>query len=359
MIIEKIKLKNFRNYEYVEIKLNEEKNLFIGGNANGKTNILEGIYISSFARSFRTNNIKEVIKFGEERSFIETKIKNKYLEKEIKITIEKNGKKNVIIDGKKASNLKEFLKETVIIIFSPEDLKIIKEDPEKRRRFLNREISQLKPFYYENIKNYYKVLKEKNIVLKKDCTYKKEEILKIYNEQLYKYGSVIIKEREKFIKELEKKTIKIHERLTKEKEKINIKYEKNIEENDFLETINKEMKREEKVGYSLVGPHKDDISFFINGKDIKKYGSQGQQRLLTLSLKLAEVDIAKEEIGENPIILLDDVFSELDILRRKALFEEIKNIQVLITDTEIDNEIIKEKEKYKIYNICEGKVLKN
>lgn len=359
MIIEKIKLKNFRNYEYVEIKLNEEKNLFIGNNANGKTNILEGIYISSFVRSFRTGNIKEVIKFGEERSFIETKIKNKYLEKEIKITIEKNGKKNVKVDGKKAENLKEFLKETVIIIFSPEDLKIIKEDPEKRRRFLNREISQLKPFYYENLRNYYKVLKEKNIILKKDCTYKKEEILKIYNEQLCKYGSIIIKEREKFIKELEKKTIKIHERLTKEKEKININYEKNIEENDFLEVINKEMEREEKVGYSLKGPHKDDISFFINGKDIKKYGSQGQQRLLTLSLKLAEVEIAKEEIGENPIILLDDVFSELDNSRRKALFEEIKNIQVLMTDTEIDNEIVKEQEKVNIYNICEGKVLKN
>lgn len=360
MYIKNIKLKNYRSYRNLEIEFNKKTNILIGNNAQGKTNILEAIYLMCLAKSFRTNKDKEMIKFMEEKAFIKCISVNEYEEEtEIEIQIEKIAK-IIKINGKEITKKSDILNNVNIVIFSPEDLKIIKEEPEKRRVFLDREISQIKPLYFKNLSKYKKILMQKNSLLKIENVNK--ELIDVWNIELINYAAKIIKDRSIFINKINKISRKIHNSITSNEECLKIEYETKYEiktdeqeqKEVLIEAIKKRTKDELKRRVSLVGPHRDDLKISINNVDVRNFGSQGQQRTAALSLKLAEIELIKEETKENPILLLDDVLSELDINRQNFLIESLKDLQLFLTTTEISDiikEKIKEKTFFKVYTV--------
>lgn len=352
MIISELKLINFRNYDTLKIEFHPEMNIFVGENAKGKTNIIEAIYICSIGKSFRTLKDKEMIKEDKEESYIKIEILRK--DKEVIIEIVLGEKKRIKINKRKVTKKGDFLGNLNVVIFAPEDLRIIKDGPTERRKFIDNEISQIYPRYYHILKQYYKILQQRNKAIKKNI--KKRENIEMWDEQLLNSGSLLIAYRKKFLKKLNVITNPIHRKITEEKEKLEIIYKSSVvhEEKDETQEIYKKFKEqlkntkeEEKKGFTVVGPHKDDLLFFINKKNVKKYGSQGQQRTTVLSLKLAEIRLIKEEIGEYPILLLDDVMSEIDRKRQKHLLENLEGIQTFITTTtENLNKIIERKKTF-------------
>ena len=342
MYIKEIELKNFRNYEEIKIKFHEKVNFFIGDNAQGKTNLLEGIYISSFGRSFRPGKDSQMIRFGEQ--FCKSKVfaVREDDEKIVEIVIGE-AEKGVKINGVKIKKMTELLENVLIVVFSPEDLKIIKDSPDKRRGFMDRVISQLRPSYYLDLSSYRRALLQRNALLKeKNAT---KEDFDIWNLELAIHGTKIIKKRKEFIEKINKISNEIHSSITNQKEALEIIYETLIpyEENkiqeNFLSTLEKNQKKDIFKGNTEKGPHRDDLEIRVNGIDIRKYGSQGQQRTAALSLKLAELKLIKEETGEDAILLLDDVLSELDASRQNYLINSLKGTQLFITTTEIGENI--------------------
>jgi len=329
LIIRSLELKNYRNYEELHIDFDENRNLLYGDNAQGKTNILESIYVCSTTKSHRGNKDRELIYFGEEEAHIKVCFIKKNIPNTIDIHLKKNHPKGIAINGvpiKKASELFGIIN---VVCFSPEDLDIIKEGPSLRRRFIDLELCQLNGLYVYSLINYNKILVQKNKVLK-ESGYNKDlyTMLDIYDEQLIKYGKEVFKYREIFIEELNSIIKKIHYSLSGEKEELRLVYEKC----GFKEKRNEEIK----VRTSLTGPHRDDMAFYINDIDLRKYGSQGQQRTAALSLKLAEIELIKRKTGDCPILLLDDVLSELDSSRQNKLLRELKDIQTIITCTGVE-----------------------
>ena len=357
MIIKSIYLENYRNYNKLNLSFNKNINIFIGNNAQGKTNLLEAIYLSSMAKSFRTNNSGELVNFNCDYAKIIINALEEDIDKKIEILINKNSKKSIKKDGKTINKISELLNNVRVVIFSPDDLDIVKSDPSVRRDFINRELCQLKPNYYNALINYNKLIKQKNILLK-DIN-KDINLLDILDAQIAKYGALIVKYRKSFCSELDNISKKIQSDLTKGKENIEIKYLSNIEnlneEEIFLKILNNRNKEIEK-GYSIIGPHRDDFDIFINNINVKKYGSQGQQRTCSLTIKLSEIEIIKKETGTEPILLLDDVLSELDNERQNLLIEKISDIQLFITTTEIPRQY-KEKKDINIVKIKEGKII--
>lgn len=367
MIVNKLIIKNYRNFIEAEAELNDSLNIFIGDNGQGKTNLMESIYIASIGRTFRLNSENELINFFENKSSVEIHlIKNNYKVK-IEIILEKNKKKLVFINGVKLDKTSEMIGVLNNVIFTPDDMKIIKGSPVERRKFVNIDISQIKPKYKYLLNKYKKVTTERNLILKNYYTkYENKDIINIWNDYLVNIGTEISIYRNEYIKKLKNYATDIYSNISGKKEKFDIIYYSNIGliDNDkeeikktFHEKINSNFNNEVLRGTCLYGPHKDDIIIKINDKECKYFGSQGQQRSAILALKLAEIEIIKEEVGEYPILLLDDVLSELDNKRKSFLIEHIKGIQTIITSTDDhDLNILTKNFNKKNFYINEGKI---
>ncbi len=350
MYIKKIELQDFRNYGALSLELDDKVNIFLGDNAQGKTNLIEAIYISSFSKSFRTSKDTELIKFGKEFSKIkiESVKDGEFLDVELLIT--KKGK-GIKVNGTKLRKTSELLENIYTVVFSPEDLKIVKDEPDRRRKFINTELCQLSPSYYLNLSNYKKVLKQRNMLLKDMRQYnlspEAESTLFVWNEKLSEYGSKLMLQRYDFIEKLKKISRKLHEDITNQKESLEITYEPKVKfteaqkslQEEFLKSLESSLRSDIKNGSTSFGPHKDDIALCVNGVDIRRFGSQGQQRTAALSLKLAEIRLIKEETGEDAILLLDDVMSELDSTRQNFLINSLSDVQLFITTTELSEEV--------------------
>ena len=348
MYINEIKLKNFRNYNNQEIKFKSGINLFYGNNAQGKTNIIESIFLCIMGKSFRARRDKELIKFEENNSSIEIKYNKKDREGNIKYII--GEEKNIFINNIQIKKMSEILGNINIVLFSPEDINIIKDGPSNRRKFLNMMISQLRPNYIYTYNLYLKTLEQRNNYLKNiTLENKNDDLLDIYDEKLAEYGYIINKYRDEFINKIKEKIEEIHKKVTKDKETIKLKYISDcFEKEKFLKDLKANRRQDIEKGHTSLGIQRDDIYFFINTKKIDVYGSQGQQRTSILSLKLAELEIIKDEIGEYPILLLDDFMSELDEERRLNFLKNIENTQIIITCTDDINIENVEINKYEV-----------
>ena len=355
MWIKKIKINNFRNYNYQEINLEKNINIFYGENAQGKTNIIEAIFLSSMGKSFRAKKDKEMIMLGKESSNIELEYEKK--DRDGKIKIELGNKKIVYINGIKIKKLSELLGKINVVIFTPDDINILKGGPQNRRRFLDIMISQLRPNYMYNLNLYLKTLEQRNNYLRQiKEENKNENMLDIWDEELSNYAINIYNYRNEFIEKIKNKIKNIHAEITNNKEEIEIEYlSECISKEKYLDLLKQRRKLDIIKGYTTKGIHRDDFNIYINKKELGIYGSQGQHRTAILSLKLAELNIVKDEIGESPILLLDDFMSELDEKRRKNFLEKIENVQVIITCTE---KIDIENKKVLVYNVKSGEIIK-
>ena len=353
MYIEKIKLNNFRNYEELELNLNKNINIIYGNNAQGKTNILESIFLSSFGKSFRTNKEKEMIRFGQDKSLIDIFFQKK--DRDGKIRIEIGNKKQISLNGIKIKKLSELLGNINIVIFTPDDINILKEGPAKRRRFLDMLIGQLRPNYVYSLNMYLKTIEQRNNYLRQIREENKpENMLEIWDEKLAEYGEKIFLYRKDFIDKILNKINEIHKNITGEKEKIKIEYISNCEQREeYLKLLKERRKLDIIKGYTTKGIHRDDFIVYINDNDVSMYGSQGQNRTAVLSLKISELQVVRDEIGEYPILLLDDFMSELDEERRKNFLNNIRNTQVILTATD---KIELEELEDSIFNVKEGVV---
>jgi DNA replication and repair protein RecF len=368
MLLTKITLQNYRNYEYVDMRIHNNVNIFIGDNAQGKTNLLESIYVLSMTRSHRTHQEKDVIRWNAEETKINAEIKKKYGEYRLDVNISSRGKK-VKINGLEQKKVSNYIGSLNVVMFAPEDLDIVKGAPSIRRRFLDMEIGQVYPSYIYDLLQYQKVLLQRNNFLKHSnvMTSQTEIMLTVWNEQLANYGIRIIQRRLNFIEKLQKWVNFIHAGITNHKEIIKIHYMTsiNINENEvdsvlfeqYMVKLTHIKEQELKRGVTLLGPHRDDLLFTINEKDVKTFGSQGQQRTVALSLKLAEIELIHEEIGEYPILLLDDVLSELDESRQTQLIQTFQEkVQTFITTTSLKGVHLNKLHNAEIYQVENGKV---
>ena len=357
MVINSIALNNYRNYLSEEISFSEGINILYGDNAQGKTNILEAIYMLATTKSHRTSKDKELINLDNNEGHIKAQINKRDINYRIDIHLRKNKSKGVAIDKIPVKKTSQLMGMVNVVLFSPEDLDIIKDGPSERRRFMDMELCQLSKIYYNNLSNYNKILNQRNNLLK-NIYYDKSQLdmLDIWDAQLVEYGIKIIKDRNNFIDKINDIILDIHKKLTGDKEIIKIIYEKNVSEEDFSREL--VLKRDVDLRYqnTQVGPHRDDIAFIVNDLNVKTYGSQGQQRTAALSLKLSEIELVKEIIGDNPILLLDDVMSELDSSRRNSLLSSINDIQTIITCTGYDDFIKERLTIDKVYQVSKGKV---
>ena len=354
MWINKIKVNNFRNYDNEEIELNKNINIFYGENAQGKTNIIEAIFLSSMGKSFRAKKDKEMIKLSENRAMIEILFNKK--DRDGKIKIELQNKKNVYLNGIKLKKLSELLGNINIVIFTPDDINILKGGPQNRRRFLDIMISQLKPNYMYNLNLYLKTLEQRNNYLRQIKEYNKDEnLLEIWDEKLIDYGMKIYEYRKEFLEKIQNKIKYIHKEITDGKEDIEIEYISDAKtRQNFTNELQSRRKLDIIKGFTTKGIHRDDFIIYINKKEVGIFGSQGQNRTAMLSLKLSELQVIYDDIGEYPILLLDDFMSELDEKRRERFLNNIKDIQVIITCTE---KLRLEKLKYFSYNVIDGDII--
>lgn len=352
-----MELRNYRNYEKLHIEFDSGTNILYGDNAQGKTNILESIYVCATSKSHRGSKDKEIIHFNDEESHIKLFVDKKGVETRIDMHLKKNKTKGIAIGGIPIRKASELFGNINVVFFSPEDLNIIKNGPSERRRFMDMELCQLDKIYTSSLVNYNKVLNQRNRLLK-DIPFHPdyEDTLQIWDMQLVKYGCEIMKRREKFIRELNDIIFSIHEKLTGGREKILVSYEADCEENNFEQILEFSREKDLKNKVTMRGPHRDDILFLVNGIDIRKFGSQGQQRSAALSLKLSEIEIIKKMIGESPILLLDDVLSELDSRRQNHLLESIKDIQTIITCTGLDDFVNNHFSINQVYKVINGSV---
>ncbi len=373
MKINSLVLENFRNYKNLEIDFDESRNILVGENAQGKTNLVEAIYLTAFARSFRTNNAADMIYFGEAAGRVSADVESEEIDKNINITLRADGKKMIQKDGKAVKRTAELLNTVVVIVFTPDDLRIIKDSPEKRRAFINRELSQMRPRYYEQLRRYNDALKEKNALLKGFFNVKKktftrvdnlslnddaganpydnsrrynEDLLDVYDRQLADAGYELLRYRMEFTEQLSEEAAEIMKNISDGREDLEIRYKTSCnyvtasEGRDLLYSqIRHNRDKDIYNGSASLGPHRDDIEFYINGNDARKFGSQGQQRTIALSLKFAEIRIARQTLGEAPVLLLDDVLSELDPGRQRFLISEIDDVQLFITSAELADEV--------------------
>ena len=361
MYIKEVKLKNFRNYEDFSLEFDKNVNLIIGKNAQGKTNLIEAVYLSSIGKSFRTSRDNDLIRFGQEYAVVQVSAEKKYTDTKVEILLKRGVGKSIRRDGSVIHRSSQLLENIIVVVFSPEDLKIVKEEPEKRRKFIDRELSLIKPAYYNCLGNYKKALQQRNSYLKEDFV--EESLLSLWDDSLIKYGSELMKMRKRFIERINEISGRIHGKITGGKENLTIEYEPNIPYDEdfekqsliFAETLNRSLPTDLKMRTTTKGPHKDDMIFYAGDINIRNYGSQGQQRTCALSLKLAELDFIKEETGEEGILLLDDVMSELDEERRLFLIGALTENQLFITATDVDEGLLKSYPDAKVIQIENGK----
>jgi DNA replication and repair protein RecF len=355
MIIKSIALKNYRNYQDLNLNFDPGINIFYGDNAQGKTNLLEAIYLCATSKAHRTNLDKELILFSQEEAHVRLNVEKNNIEQRIDIHLKKNKKKGVAVNGLPIRKISELFGLVNVVFFSPEDLSLIKDGPKQRRRFIDLELCQLNPIYYYHLQQYFKILKQRNNLLKQ-MNYKNndwKETLIVWDEQLVQYGEKLIEERIYFIEQLNVILVDIHKKLTGDSETLTLIYEANVSKDSFKSKLEDSYDKDLKTRTTNFGPHRDDLLFNINGIDIRKYGSQGQQRTAALSLKLSEIELVRQIIHDEPILLLDDVLSELDSHRQTYLLENITSNQTFITCTGLEdflNRNVQINKKYKVEN---------
>jgi len=357
MVIKSMSLQNYRNYKNLSLDFDPNTNIFYGDNAQGKTNILEAVYVSGTTRSHRSSKDRELIFFSEEEAHICTFIEKQGMVHKIDMHLRKNKTKGIAIDGIPIRKASELFGIIHFVFFSPEDLSIIKNGPSERRRFVDAELCQLDKVYLHHLSNYNKIVLQRNKLLKElyfRPDYK--DVLEVLNLQMVQYGTEIIKRRSIFVQELNELIQKIHSQLSGGQESILLDYESNVKEEEFADQLKRNMDRDMRLKTTSTGPHRDDLSFQVNGIDIRKFGSQGQQRTAALSLKLSEIELVKKVVHDTPVLLLDDVLSELDSSRQNYLLNSIQNIQTLITCTGLDEFINHRFSINKIYKVTDGNV---
>ncbi|MBK0955288.1 DNA replication/repair protein RecF [Enterococcus faecium] len=368
MRLNKLYLKNYRNYEELNIEFSKNLVIFLGENAQGKTNLLESIYVLAMTRSHRTSSEQELIGWTDDQAMIQGEITKGSSTLPLEILLSKKGRKTKInhIEQKKLST---YVGQMNVILFAPEDLSLVKGSPQTRRKFLDMELGQINPIYLYDLVQYQAILKQRNQYLKQLNEKKQTDLLylDILSEQLAAFGSKVLKARAQFVKRLEFWANSLHQQITHQKEQLEIEYltavdslethtQEQIQE-QFLALLNQNKKKDLFRGTTTVGPHRDDLSFFINQKNVQTYGSQGQQRTTALSVKLAEIDLIKEETGEYPILLLDDVMSELDDNRQLHLLETIEGkVQTFLTTTTLDHVKNKMTVETEIFYVQQGKL---
>ena len=358
MYIKSLDLCNYRNISKAEIEFDPGLNIIYGKNAQGKTNILEAVYMCSTGRSHRSCvTDKDIIAFSEDEAHIMLRLGLPYTDK-IDIHLDGGKKKTINVNGMPIQKLGDLFGVLNVVFFGPQDLQLIQSGPSERRRFMDIEICQINNIYYYNLKKYYKILKQRNNLLKNLQKSKKQyELLDIYDCQLSECGVKLIKIRRSFIEGLNLFACRIHKKISSGAEELYIEYKNDVSEKDFISKLKKNHERDIVTGSTSHGVHKDDVVFFINGKNTRLFGSQGQQRSACISTKLAEIELIRSERGENPVFLLDDVLSELDKQRQQSLINAIGDMQTIITCTGIEDSIKDISSKSKIFNIKKGKIL--
>lgn len=357
MYVESMELSHYRNYDHVDIQFSPGVNIFFGDNAQGKTNLLEAVYVSGTTRSHRTSRDKDLIAFEEEESHIRLHFMRQDITHRLDLHLKKNRPKGIAVDGIPIRKSSELLGMLPVVFFSPEDLGIIKNGPAERRRFLDMEMSQLDKTYLSYLTAYHKVLSERNNLLKQIPLYPAlYDTLDGWDEQLIDIGIKIIRKREEFLLLMDRQVEEIHGNLTGNLENMRASYDKNVKAEEFREKLYERRDKDIKRGTTGAGPHRDDIAFFIDGIDIRKFGSQGQQRTAALSLKLSEIKLMEQVSGEKPVLLLDDVLSELDRHRQQFLLESISEIQAMISCTGLDDFVHSRIHMDKVFNVEKGRV---
>lgn len=355
MIIKSLELADFRNYETLNINFDKGTNILYGDNAQGKTNILEAIYVSATTKSHKGSKDKEIVNFNKEEAHIRTYLEKEDVEYRVDMHLRKNKSKGIAIDGQKIKKAADLLGLLNVVFFSPEDLAIIKNGPSERRRFADLELCQLDNFYLYNLNHYNKIINQRNKLLK-DMYFNPglRETLNIWDSQLVSFGSKIIERRELFAKQLCEIIGDIHKKLSGGKEELIIQYEPDVSIEDFGKKMKENQEKDIRSKMTSTGPHRDDFSFIVNGIDIRKYGSQGQQRTAALSLKLSEIELVKKMTKDTPVLLLDDVLSELDSNRQNYLLNSIGDIQTIITCTGLDEFVNNRFEINRIFKVNSG-----
>lgn len=370
MIIKSLELQNFRNYDSLSMTFDSGTNILYGDNAQGKTNILEAIYLSATTKSHKGSKDKDVVNFQAAEAHIRTYVEKDGLENRVDMHLRKSKSKGIAINGQKIKKAADLLGLLNVVFFSPEDLSIIKNGPAERRRFVDMELSQLDSFYLYNLNNYNKIVNQRNKLLK-DLYFQPglRETLSIWDSQLVSYGSKIIERRISFVKQLNEIIYDIHKKLSGGREELEIIYEPDVSMEDYERSLALSQERDMKLKMTSTGPHRDDFSFMVrkvnpddeaapkaDAIDIRKFGSQGQQRTAALSLKLAEIELVKKLTKDTPLLLLDDVLSELDSNRQNYLLNSIGGIQTIITCTGLEEFVNNRFEINRIFKVSNATV---
>ena len=361
MFLNKLQLKHFRNYE--ELSLDFKKNLviFLGDNAQGKTNILESIYCLALTKSHRTNNEQELISFEGDQAYLFGEVKKGHQQIPLELFLTKKGRK-CKVNHIEQKLLSSYIGQMNVILFAPEDLSLVKGSPQVRRKFLDMEIGQMNRVYLYELQQYQKILKQRNQYLKQAAINQKFDAVyfEILTEQLVEHGSKVLLTRAQFTKELEHWANGLHQKISHEKETLTLRYDSTLKSLDTLDLaqiqaeyqakLAEQLDKERQRQSTLIGPHRDDLLFFINGKNVQNFGSQGQQRTTALSVKLAEIDLMHQETGEYPILLLDD-------LRQLHLLQTIENkVQTFLTTTTLNHLKDKMTLEPEIYYVSHGTI---
>ncbi|HIY03407.1 MAG TPA: DNA replication/repair protein RecF [Candidatus Anaerotignum merdipullorum] len=357
MHIKEISLQGFRNLEPLRLMPSGGVNLFYGNNAQGKTNFLESIYFCALGRSLRGKNEQQLIAFGAEESHIRLEVMRENRSDRIDVHLKREEKKGIAVNGIPVKKMGELFGTLYAVIFSPEDLSLVKGGPAERRRFLDMELCQISHVYYYDLQQYYRVLKQRNNLLK-DIRQKPDlaDTLFVWDEQLAERGERMIAARSAFLARLDAIAAQKQEILTGGKDCLKTEYKPNCEGGSLRERLRRSLDRDLQLGSTQVGPHKDDILFLVNDRDVKQFGSQGQQRTTALSARLAEIVLIREETGEHPVLLLDDVLSELDETRQRYLMESIDGLQAFLTCTGIEDAVKRYLHRENLFLVQNGRI---
>lgn len=358
MYVKSLDLLNFRNYEKLSLTLDPGINIFYGANAQGKTNILEAVYLAGTSKSHRGTRDRDMIRMGESEAHIRMHVDKNDSDYRIDMHLRKNKSKGIAIGGVPIRRAGELFGIVNIVFFSPEDLNIIKNGPSERRRLVDRILCEIDRIYMSDLTQYGKCLNQRNRLLH-DLYFNPslESELPVWDEQLVNYGCRIIAKREEFVRMLENIASEIHAELTGEKEKLTLVYEPNVTVEEFADKVARSRDADRKIKSTTVGPHRDDVCIKVNDMDLRLYGSQGQQRTTAISLKLSEIRIIEERIRNKPVLLLDDVLSELDRDRQNYLLGNIRDIQTLITCTGLDEFVQNRFEADRTFRVVSGRLI--
>ncbi|XID91741.1 DNA replication/repair protein RecF [Paenibacillaceae bacterium WGS1546] len=372
MQLNSLELQGYRNYDALKLSTEGGVNIFIGPNAQGKTNLLEAIHVLSLTKSHRTSKDKELIGWNQSAAVLRAQMTRRIGDVGLELRLSAQGKK-AKVNGLEQRKLSGFVGTLNVVLFAPEDLDIVKGAPGVRRRFMDMEIGQVHPGYLHDMQQYQKILQQRNNYLKStDIRRASPEMLDVWNEQLAMSGVKMMQKRKNFIIHLQRWAEKIHAGITGGSERLTVEYKPSfgtasgMDNQDqtslfgqFMIKLTQGKEQEFRRGMTLTGPHRDDLSFSINGKDVQSFGSQGQQRTAALSLKLAELELMHEEIGEYPLLLLDDVLSELDQNRQTQLIETFQSrVQTFITTTGLESVNMGRLKDASIYHVRDGQLLR-